>query len=157
MPHALASFFVMIDIDDIDGDHSKCSVDHRHSTRGEVGNQHRLRLLMSRVQQKKMIDEEPRDCFREVAAERIEIGETLCNYVSRQTQKGGKKLRGSVLLGALRGASLLCFYQQLPHHQLIMQLACHLSQSPKIGTKDQQIPGINVTSPSRFLEMSVSV
>ena len=99
MPHALASFFVMIDIDDIDGDHSKCSVDHHQSTRGEVGNQHRLRLLMSRAQQKKMIDEEPRDCFREVAAERIEIGETLCSQSANPERIGREEAHGRCSAG----------------------------------------------------------
>lgn len=113
MPHASSSFFVMIDIG---GDNSNSPVDHHHRANpnlGEVGNQHHLRSLMlgrNRAQQKKMHDDEkPRDYCREVAAERIEIGQA-CQSANAERRK---KLMGGVLLGAmllkLIGISALLF------------------------------------------------
>ena len=51
---------------------------------------------------REMIDEKPLDCCREqVAAERIETGETLCSYATQQTQQREEKLMWGILLGAL--------------------------------------------------------
>ena len=91
----------MVDIGD---DNLNCPVDYDQTNRGEAGNQHRLRSLL--MLGREMIDEKPLDCYREqVAAERIETGETLCNYVTQQTQQRGEKLVWGVPLGALRVAA----------------------------------------------------
>ena len=70
---------------DSGGDNSNCPVDYHQTNRGEAGNQHRLSSLL--MLGREMIDEKPLDCCREqVAAERIETGETLCNYATQQTE-----------------------------------------------------------------------
>lgn len=158
---------------DIGGDNSNSPVDHHHRANpnlGEVGNQHHLRSLMlgrNRAQQKKMHDDEkPRDYCREVAVERIEIGQA-CQSANAERRK---KLMGGVLLGAmLRVAAKadwyqcsVIYYQQLPAYASSTPRTPHsrpLSRAPPPPRevqryRDQKISGINVTSPSRFLQMS---
>ena len=150
MPHASSSFFVMIDIG---GDNSNSPVDHHHRANpnlGEVGNQHHLRSLMlgrNRAQQKKMHDDEkPRDYCREVAVERIEIGQA-CQSANAERRK---KLMGGVLLGAmLRVAAKadwyqcsVIYYQQLPAYASSTPRTPHsrpLSRAPPPRARSKDI------------------